>query len=638
MLSQARSLLVSLLPLIAAVAAHKEPKTPQEIEVQRALQAAAYHCAPAVEQYTAARKHNWAQKVLAGRPSLPGYDDLFGKETYADNGVAAGGDQTVMGCTPIQDTRIQNNTCVLTPVVTEGPYYHKVGHPVRQNIAELQDGLLLLLDIGVIDVETCQPLPNVLVDIWQANATGHYAGHPEPAPHLVNEQPQVGGKRAGLLSAFPRTVQEETFLRGAWPTDQNGVAQFTTIFPGYYTGRATHIHTKVFPSWTVLPNGTFTSDHLAHTGQFFFDDEINLRVDNRSFKMHPYTMNPIRDTRGRTRNWRDSLNIFEDSHGPEGKYNPVFRLDLLGGVISQGLVGYITMMAEVALARLANGIRFIGQPVHATLFPYPIAATFHAARISIAYQANARAATAGMGAKLPWGTYIAGYLVMTWGGTIWTHYLLGLSPPMLYTTTPYIIYLTTHLILTLITHLFPFILSPSVFALLDTVLFPLDALVRTGAVTSTTAHLTTTAIPQALRSSVVTYLIIGALASAGGGLTASTLSTWSPTWSFSTPPVLRAPTLTALIWGSMDVWGGALVAAVHATLRGQVAFHGLQQVVQPYVGTAVVAGTEWMNEVEAKAAAAGVLGMLFGLRAYRTHWMGKAQGAHVAKGAKAKKH
>lgn len=62
--------------------------------------------------------------------------------------------------------------------------------------------------------------------------------------------------------------------------------------------------------------------------------------------MHPYTMNPIRDTYGRTRNWRDSLNIFQDSHGPEGKYNPVFKLDLLGGVLSQGLIGYITMVSD----------------------------------------------------------------------------------------------------------------------------------------------------------------------------------------------------------------------------------------------------------------------------------------------------
>ena len=102
-----------------------------------------------------------------------------------------------------------------------------------------------LLDIGVIDVNTCQPLPNVLVDIWQANATGHYAGvflslhypcplliccigHPWPKPEHVDAKPQVGGKRNGLLPPFPLTVQEETWLRGAWPTDENGVAQFTS--------------------------------------------------------------------------------------------------------------------------------------------------------------------------------------------------------------------------------------------------------------------------------------------------------------------------------------------------------------------------------------------------------------------------
>ncbi|KAF8632667.1 hypothetical protein AX17_004799 [Amanita inopinata Kibby_2008] len=321
--------------LIALAAAHSTPKTEKEIEVQRSLQAAAYYCAPAVAEYTAARKRSFAQKVLSGRPQLPGYEDLF--RAYED--VDAGDTQSLMSCAPVRDAEIQNNTCVLTPVVTEGPYYHKEGHPIRQNIAEYQSGLLLLLDIGVIDVNTCKPVPDLLVDVWQANATGYYAGHPEPLPELRDEKPQAVGKRVGLRSAFPRTKHEETFLRGAWPTNEHGVAQFTTIFPGYYTGRATHVHTKVFMDWETLPNGTFRSDKVAHVGQFFFDDEINMHID----KMHPYADNPIRDTYGRTRNWRDSLNIFQDSHGPEGEYNPVFKLDFLGGVINQGLIGYITM-------------------------------------------------------------------------------------------------------------------------------------------------------------------------------------------------------------------------------------------------------------------------------------------------------
>ncbi|KAL0568977.1 hypothetical protein V5O48_012995 [Marasmius crinis-equi] len=330
----------SLLYALAAgsvVLAHHEPKTDKEFEVQRALRAAAYHCAPAVAEFTAARQRSWAQKVLAGgNPQLPGYDDLFA-ETYGEHDQKQIADKEFLECSPVEDTKIQNNTCVLTPVVTEGPYYHTAGHPIRRNIAEYQFGLLTLLDIGVIDVETCKPLPNVLVDIWHANATGHYAGHPDPKPELNDEKPQVGGKRSGLLTAFPRTKQEETWLRGAWPTDRNGVAQFTTIFPGYYTGRATHVHTKVFTSWTPLPNGTFEAGKLAHVGQFFFDDDVNMQID----KMHPYTTNPIRDTNGRTRNWRDSLNIFDDSH--ENGYNPVFDAHLLGGILNQGLVAYITM-------------------------------------------------------------------------------------------------------------------------------------------------------------------------------------------------------------------------------------------------------------------------------------------------------
>jgi len=134
---------------------------------------------------------------------MPGYQQLFSAETYgdiADSPHSPGStphnphddnDETFMKCSPISDTHIQNNTCVLAPEVTEGPYYHAQGHPIRQNIAEYQDGLLLVCSLfpvhdpmAEIEVDQvvghwrdrCKPLPNVLVDIWQTNATGSYAG------------------------------------------------------------------------------------------------------------------------------------------------------------------------------------------------------------------------------------------------------------------------------------------------------------------------------------------------------------------------------------------------------------------------------------------------------------------------------
>lgn len=354
MVVSARQTIALLLSALTFISAHKHPTTEQEKEVLRGLQVAAYHCAPAVESFARSRKQDYIQRTLYNHPGIPSLtlQHLFSPDHYADlldsptPTHAADDQRQYMECMPNSETHIQNNTCVLAPEVTEGPYYHNEGHPLRNNIAEYQDGLLLLLDIGVIDVETCKPLPNVLVDIWQANATGSYAGHPVPYPHLKDERPAEVGKRKGLLTAFPRSKPQQTWLRGAWPTDRNGVVQFTSIYPGYYTGRATHIHTKVFTEWDLLPSSsdsptrhTFRPSRLAHVGQFFFDEDLNAVVDD----MHPYVNNPIRHTHGRTLNLHDSLNIFNESHGPEGKYNPVFQTHLIGGVIRQGLISFITM-------------------------------------------------------------------------------------------------------------------------------------------------------------------------------------------------------------------------------------------------------------------------------------------------------
>jgi protocatechuate 3,4-dioxygenase beta subunit len=71
-------------------------------------------------------------------------------------------------------------------------------------------------------------------------------------------------------------------MRGIQPTDAHGLAQFTTVYPGWYQGRAVHIHVKVHVGGNVV-----------HTGQLFFDDATTDRV----YKAQPYAKRPNRDTR-----------------------------------------------------------------------------------------------------------------------------------------------------------------------------------------------------------------------------------------------------------------------------------------------------------------------------------------------------
>ncbi|KAG0142462.1 hypothetical protein CROQUDRAFT_662463 [Cronartium quercuum f. sp. fusiforme G11] len=317
-------ILILILTQVSFSSAHQGPQTGPEIEAYTRSQQSLYHCYPVIADYLDARQAAWSSD-----PSS------FIESSQTRLGIGPRQEQHVLSCNgPDLEARIRNQSCVLSPVVTSGPYYHLSGHLIRQNMAEWQDGILFMMDIGVIDVETCEPIPNVLVDVWHANATGFYAGHPVQSPELRDELPQATGKRAGLLTAYPLTVPHETFLRAAWPTNRNGVSQFTSIFPGYYTGRATHVHAKIHLNWTEHSNATFSSAGSAYTGQFFFPDDVNLAIDGIS----PYRYNPVKD---RTRNWVDSLKIFNDSH-KEG-FEPTFDIKKLGNVLNQGLVGFMTV-------------------------------------------------------------------------------------------------------------------------------------------------------------------------------------------------------------------------------------------------------------------------------------------------------
>lgn len=120
-----------------------------------------------------------------------------------------------------------NKSCILVPEVTEGPYYVS-GEYIRSDVREAshQQGIDLLLDIQVIDVATCQPVPNLMIDLWHANSTGVYSGV------VVSGNGNSGDK----------TNLNATFGRGLQQTDKQGVVPFTTFYPGHYTGRTQHIH------------------------------------------------------------------------------------------------------------------------------------------------------------------------------------------------------------------------------------------------------------------------------------------------------------------------------------------------------------------------------------------------------------
>src|SRR3954449_9870267 len=162
--------------------------------------------------------------------------------------AAAGGgamlDRAPSGNAAIESGAVQ---CVLTPELTEGPYYI-AGEKLRRDIRDGHPGTLLTLRLRVVNASTCAPIKGAAVDIWHADAAGNYSG-------------------------FGAGASSRTFMRGIQKTDKNGLALFTTVYPGWYQGRAVHIHVKVHVGGNVV-----------HTGQIFFSDALSEEV----YKKAPY--------------------------------------------------------------------------------------------------------------------------------------------------------------------------------------------------------------------------------------------------------------------------------------------------------------------------------------------------------------
>ena len=141
--------------------------------------------------------------------------------------------------------------CVVAPELTEGPYYLDVDlerSDIRSNTSDgaVVDGAALALDwlVSQADGSACVPMADVVVDVWHCDALGVYSG--------------VSGNSGNFLRGFQRT-------------DTNGRASFTTIYPGWYSGRAVHVHFKIRTDPDASAGFEFTS-------QLFFDDEFSKGV------------------------------------------------------------------------------------------------------------------------------------------------------------------------------------------------------------------------------------------------------------------------------------------------------------------------------------------------------------------------
>lgn len=132
------------------------------------------------------------------------------------------------GTGTVTNSGSSTSSCTVAPTETEGPFPTKVPSSyTRTDITDGRTGYKMTAKLTINS--SCNALAGAIVDIWHCDAEGNYS--------------EYGG--GGMQSTNYQSVH---FLRGRQVTDAAGVVNFTTIFPGWYNGRATHIHVHVYSS------------------------------------------------------------------------------------------------------------------------------------------------------------------------------------------------------------------------------------------------------------------------------------------------------------------------------------------------------------------------------------------------------
>ncbi len=163
-------------------------------------------------------RKNFLKSLLIGAVSTPMIIEAC-KKTDTD----------AIGTTTTPTGGSSSTSCTVAPTETEGPFpTHSPSSYVRSDITDGKTGYKLTAKITIGNSnKSCAALAGVIVDIWHCDAEGNYS--------------EYGG--SGMQSTNYQSVH---FLRGRQTTDANGLVTFTSIFPGWYNGRATHIHVHVY--------------------------------------------------------------------------------------------------------------------------------------------------------------------------------------------------------------------------------------------------------------------------------------------------------------------------------------------------------------------------------------------------------
>jgi protocatechuate 3,4-dioxygenase beta subunit len=132
--------------------------------------------------------------------------------------------------------------CSLKPEQTLGPYPNKSSLN-RSDVRAGQAGATLRLQLRVLSLPECLPVPDATVELWQCNALGEYSEY----------------------SAFD--TADQSWLRGFQLTSATGVVEFITIYPGWYPGRSVHLHFRVR-----------RAGFADFTSQLYFDDALSDAV------------------------------------------------------------------------------------------------------------------------------------------------------------------------------------------------------------------------------------------------------------------------------------------------------------------------------------------------------------------------